>query len=103
MYAKIVTTVPVASADMVRKAVGDAIGIDNNYSHASFSVRGIGHFIPHPGANPTIGSVGELQEVPEDRIEWVCRNERVLEVVKVLRSVHPYEAPLIDVYPLESV
>lgn len=44
---KIVTFVPVADAEKVRMAMGDAgAGILGNYTHASFSSRGTGRFIP---------------------------------------------------------
>jgi len=102
-FAKIVTTVPLSHADAVRKAVGDAIGIDKNYSHATFSVRGVGRFIPHDGANPAIGTVGKQEEVEEERIEWNCPSEKVEAAVTALRETHPYEVPMIDVYPLETL
>lgn len=102
-FVKIVTTVPVAAADSVRQAVGDAIGVAHNYSHASFSVSGVGRFLPHEGADPAIGSVGKLEEVAEERIEWNCPTEKVGAAVKALRFAHPYEVPMIDVYPLETL
>ena len=65
MY-KIVVFVPVANADEMRQAIGDAGGGNiGNYSYASFSVRGTGRFKPLPGAHPTIGEIGKHEEVEE--------------------------------------
>lgn len=48
---KVIVTVPVAHADAVRKALGDAgAGVFGNYKHCSFSVVGTGRFLPTQGA-----------------------------------------------------
>ncbi len=100
---KIVVTVPVESADNVRQVIGEAGGGKiGNYSFCSFSVRGIGRFLPGEGAHPAIGEVGKLEEVEEERIEVNCDDTLVADVVAAIRAVHPYEEPAIDIYPLEN-
>lgn len=92
---------PESDADMLRKAIGDAgAGSIGNYTHCSYSSKGIGRFIPVDGANPTIGQVGKLEEVIEDRIEVTCNKEILDKVIALIKSVHPYEEPVIDVYQL---
>ena len=54
------------------------------------------------GANPTLGSVGELETVQEMRIEMVCPADVVEEVRRALVSAHTYEEPAYDFYPLRS-
>ncbi len=98
---KIVVTVPVGSADKLRQAIGEAGGGKmGNYSFCSFSVRGVGRFLPGDGAHPAIGEVGKPEEVEEERIEVNCADELVAGVVSAIRAVHPYEEPAIDVYLL---
>ncbi len=98
---KIVVTVPEASADKVRRAIGEAGGgALGNYSHASFSSKGVGRFLPGKGAKPAIGKVGKLEEVAEERIEVTCERSKMDAVVKAIRRNHPYEEPAIDVYPM---
>lgn len=100
---KIVVTVPVADADKVRQAIGEAGGGKvGNYSFCSFSVRGTGRFLPGEGAHPAIGAVGKLEEVEEERIEVNCADEIVADVVAAIRAAHHYEEPAIDVYLLEN-
>jgi hypothetical protein len=101
---KIVVFVPIAYADKVREAMANSgAGKIGNYSHASFSSRGIGRFKPLSGANPTIGKIGHLEEVEEERIEVICLSEIVRDVIQAIKEAHPYEEPAIDIYTLEEL
>jgi len=98
---KIVVTVPEDNADELRQAIGNVGGGRiGNYTHCSFSVKGIGRFKPEDGAHPAIGEVGKLEEVIEERIEVTCEEDKLNNVVAAIRKVHPYEEPAIDVYPM---
>ena len=98
---KLVVYVPETHADIVRKAMGDAgAGIVGDYKFCSFSVKGIGRFIPLSTAHPTIGSIGKLEEVPEERIETVCYKDDLDKIIAAIKKVHPYEEVALDVYPL---
>lgn len=100
---KIVVTVPVADADKVRQAIGEAGGGKiGKYSFCSFTVRGVGRFLPGDGAHPAIGEIGKIEEVEEERIEISCDDARVAPVVAAIRRVHSYEEPAIDIHPLEN-
>ncbi len=98
---KIVVFVPEAHADVVRKAMGDTgAGLIGDYSHCSFSVKGVGRYIPLPSAHPTIGKIGKYEEVVEERIETVCYKKDLKKIIKAVNKVHPYEEVAFDVYPL---
>lgn len=100
---KIVTFVPIEDATKVRTVMGDAgAGTLGNYTHASFSSRGTGRFIPGKGSHPAIGEIGKLAEVEEERIEVICQKEKVKDVVAVIKEVHPYEEVPIEIWPLLS-
>lgn len=100
---KVVVTVPENEADKLREAIGNAGGSKvGNYTHCSFSVKGIGRFKPVDGASPAIGQVGRLEEVAEERIEISCDSESVKAVIAAIRATHSYEEPAIDVYKLEE-
>lgn len=101
---KIVIYVPESDSEKLREAVGNAgAGKIGNYSHCTFTIKGTGRFKPLPGANPTIGEVGKVEEVLEDRIETVCEGDKLEAVLKAIRDVHPYEEPATDVYPIEVI
>ncbi len=103
-HVKIVVYVPETHADLVRTAMGDAgAGQLGNYSHCTFSLKGLGRYRPEAGANPFIGEVGKLEVVPEERIETVCAREKLAGVLAAMREVHPYEEVAYDVCALEAV
>ena len=99
---KIVLYVPESHSEKLREAIGNAgAGIIAKYTHCTFTIKGIGRFKPGEGADPTIGKVGKLEEVSEDRIETVCEGYKLKEILRVIKEVHPYEEPATDVYPIE--
>ena len=101
---KIVVYVPEANANKVRDALGKAGGGKiGNYSFCSFSSKGVGRFLPGDEANPSIGEVGKLEEVIEERIEVTCNRELAAEVIAAIKQVHPYEEVALDVYAIENI
>ncbi|MCP2099836.1 MULTISPECIES: Nif3-like dinuclear metal center hexameric protein [Actinosynnema] len=86
------TYVPVADAAKVLAALHDAgAGSTGDYREVAWSVDGTGQFRPVDGANPAIGVVGELERLPETRLELVLPRGRRADVVRALRAAHPYE------------
>ncbi|OBK42275.1 Nif3-like dinuclear metal center hexameric protein [Mycobacterium sp. 1165196.3] len=98
---KWVVYVPAENADAVRAAVFAAgAGHIGDYSHCSWSVSGIGQFLPHEGASPAVGSVGNVERVAEDRFEVVAPARSRAAVLTALRAAHPYEEPAFDIFAL---
>lgn len=101
---KIVVYVPETHAHIVRDAMGKAgAGQIGKYSFCSFSSKGIGRSLPGDGSRPFIGTVGKLEEIPEERIEVICSREKIEKVIAEMKKVHPYEEVAFDVYPLENI
>ena len=93
-----VVTVPDDDVDYVLRAVFAAgAGRMSGYTECSFSVRGTGRFRPGDGTDPTIGRVGEPEEVSETRVEFVAPPELRSAVRRALVAAHPYEVPAMDV------
>ncbi len=61
-----------------------------------------GYFRPLPGANSFEGEIGRISEAVEHKIEVNCRRELVNEAIKVIRKIHPYEEPVVNVIPLAN-
>lgn len=100
-HVKVIVFVPVTHAEQVRIAIGDAgAGKIGNYTFCTFSSAGTGRFKPEVGANPAIGSVGKLEIVEEERIEFVCPKEILDAVITAMKAAHPYEEVAYDIYPL---
>lgn len=97
----LVTYAPVADAAGVRAALAAAgAGSIGRYDSASFSHEGTGRFRPLEGASPAIGAIGEVEEVPEERIEVILPRAARAEVVRALLGAHPYETPAYQVMEL---
>jgi dinuclear metal center YbgI/SA1388 family protein len=93
--------VPAENAQAVQTAMFDAgAGEIGDYSQCCFTLTGTGQFLPHDGATPTIGAVGTLERLTEDRIEMIAPARVRARVLAALRAAHPYEEPAFDVLAL---
>ena len=100
---KLVTFVPYARAEEVRRALFDAgCGCIGNYDSCSYNLEGEGTFRAREGTNPYCGAVGDLHKEPEVRMETILPAFKKSVVVKALLKVHPYEEPVFDLYPLKN-
>lgn len=103
-FYKFVVFVPIAEAPRIREELGKlGAGRIGNYDFTSFSSRGIGRFRPLKGAKPAIGKVGKVEEVEEERIEAVVASSDLEYIFSKIQDIHPYEEPVIDIYPLENI
>ncbi|HEU4363648.1 MAG TPA: Nif3-like dinuclear metal center hexameric protein [Mycobacterium sp.] len=101
---KWVIFVPAEHAEAVRAAVFAAgAGEIGDYSQCSWSVSGIGQFLPRDGATPTIGRVGSVERVAEDRVEMVAPARARGRIRAALRTTHPYEEPAFDVFAVQPL
>ncbi len=103
MY-KINFFVPVEHAEKVKMAMfetgGGKIG---NYDCCSFETLGTGQFRPLEGSSPFIGSTDKIEKVQELRVEMVCDDQLVVEVVEAMKSSHPYEEVAYDIFKCEAI
>ncbi|NKS52980.1 Nif3-like dinuclear metal center hexameric protein [Rhodococcus hoagii] len=96
---KWVVMVPTADTVRVREALFAAgAGELGDYRECSWTVTGDGQFRPLPGAAPTLGVVGEVEAVREDRVEVIAPRRSRARILAALRAAHPYEEPAFDVF-----
>jgi dinuclear metal center YbgI/SA1388 family protein len=101
---KIVVFVPHDDAEQLIDALAAAgAGEIGDYRRCAWTSTGTGSFTPQPGANPTVGTVGEAARVDETRVEMVLPRHRRAAVVWALRQAHPYEEPAFDVLELADM
>jgi hypothetical protein len=77
-------------------------GVIGSYDHCIAIHPVKGYFRPLPGANPFDGDIGVIKETMEYKVEVNCKRELVRDAIRVIKSVHPYEEPLINVLPLAN-
>lgn len=102
MY-KIVFFVPEAQLESVKEALFSAgAGKMGNYDRCCWQTLGRGQFRPLAGSNAYLGQEGQLELLPEYRVEMVCDDACIAQAVASLRLAHPYEEPAIDIWRLEE-
>ncbi len=103
MY-KIGVYVPDNSVERVKSALFDAgAGRIGNYDSCCWQTKGAGQFRPLANSNPAIGKQNQIEQVDETRIELVCDDAVIKDVITALRENHPYEEPAFDVVKLETI
>jgi dinuclear metal center YbgI/SA1388 family protein len=94
---KLVVYVPAADSQRLIDALAAAgAGAIGDYDRCAWTTDGVGTFRPLAGAHPSIGRVGEIEQVAETRVEMVIPVHRRRAVVEALRATHPYEEPAFD-------
>jgi hypothetical protein len=98
---KIVVFVPETHANQIRSVAALAgAGKIGKYSCCSFSTKGIGRFLPEEQSTPWIGNRNQIEEIVEERIEMLCEEIYIEKILGEISKAHPYEEPVIDVYPI---
>ncbi|BBT18517.1 NGG1p interacting factor NIF3 [Metapseudomonas otitidis] len=103
MY-KLCFYVPESHVEPVKQAVfaagGGRIGA---YDSCSWQALGQGQFRPLDGADPFIGQVGQVEHLPEWKVEMVVADELIHDAVRALKKTHPYETPAFEVWRLSDL
>lgn len=100
-YCKMEIFVPETHLSEIQKALQkvDAGHIGNYDSCMSVSPVN-GYWRPLDGCNPYLGEIGEISCEPELKVEVTVRTKAVDQTIAVVKAVHPYEEPVINVIPL---
>lgn len=100
---KLAVFVPEGNAEAVREAIGNAgAGSIGDYSHCTYSLKGIGRFLPNQKANPYIGQPGKMEMTEETRVEAVFPASIEKKVIKAMLQSHPYEEVAYDIFSIEN-
>ncbi|KAK8132014.1 hypothetical protein PG999_000187 [Apiospora kogelbergensis] len=76
----------------------------SNYTECCWETDGTGQFRPGDAARPHLGAVGQLEQVPETRVETPCVGKDVAKkVIEALKKAHPYEEPSYQLYKVEDL
>lgn len=70
------------------------------YSHVVSYQNTKGFWKPLEGSNPYNGEKGEICSDCEIKMEVRCPVGKVREAVQIIKKIHPYEEPVINVIPL---
>ena len=96
--------VPKESLEEVKVAMFKAgAGRIGEYDYFAWQVLGEGQFRPLDGANPYIGKKGEIERVLEYKVEMVCEEEFLKEIIDAMKKAHAYETPAYSVIELVDI
>ena len=96
MY-KLIYYVPESHLESTKLAIFAAgAGGIGNYEHCAWQILGTGQFKPVKGAQPFIGELDTLEQLPEWRVETIVPEDRAREVAQALKASHPYEEPAFE-------
>lgn len=79
------------------------VGKVGDYDHCFSTTEVQGYWRPLAGAKPFDGKIGELSSEPEIKLEVRCEFELVQLAIDTIKKVHPYEEPVINVFPLLNI
>ena len=89
---QIIVFIPESHKEYVKDAMFQAgAGKLGNYDSCSFEVSGLGQFRPLDGSQPFVGMAHKVEYVKEVRVEMICKDEHLSEVVSAMKRAHPYE------------
>ena len=95
--------VPIEDKEKTKEALFEiGAGRFNNYECCSFETLGMGQFKPINGADPYIGELNKVEKVAEYKVEMICKDELIEDVIRVLKEVHPYEEVAYEVFKMEE-
>ena len=98
---KMCVYIPESHLEKVKTALFEAgAGRIGNYDSCSWQVLGEGQFRPLEGSAPHLGQKGIVEKVAEYKVELVCEDKLVKQVVSAMKKAHPYEEPAFDVWKL---
>ena len=103
MLKKLYTYVPLKHLEAVRDSIFQTgAGQLGKYSECSFTTAGRGTFKAGEGADPFTGEIGKRHEEEEVRLEIIFPSWKETEVIRALKSSHPYEEVAYEVISLDN-
>ncbi len=98
---KIEIFIPETHLEILQRTLRDCgAGHIGKYDSCMSYSRVVSTWRPLEGTRPYIGDVGELSTEDEIKAEVTCTVDDVDGVIEAVKSIHPYEEPVINVIPL---
>ena len=100
MY-KVGIYVPEQALEEMKKALFEAGAWHfGGYDSCCWQTKGRSQYRSLADSLPSNGEEGKLIQITEYRIEMICVDEKVSDVVEVIKKTHPYEQPAWDLVRL---
>lgn len=92
---------PLTHVDRFREAINNTGAlIIGNYDNCISTTEVTGYFRPLKGSSPYLGKENSLSIEKEVKMEFRCHKDLALEVINVIKAIHPYEEPVYNIIPI---
>lgn len=100
-FVKVEVLLPEEYIETLRSRLND-IGVltVGKYDHVISYSLVKGSWRPLEESKPFHGTIGEICFGTEYKMEFRCLYQNIEEVLSIIKNVHPYEEPIINVLPL---
>lgn len=96
--------VPESHLEEVKQALfAQGAGKIGDYDCCAWQVKGLGQFRPLSGSQPFLGQENQIEQVEEYKVEMVCDDPYLSEVIQTLKQTHPYETPAYEVFQMIDI
>ena len=96
---KICFFVPESHVEEVKHAMFAAgAGRYENYDCCAWQTPGTEQFRPLEGSTPFLGDKGTIEKVAEYKVEMLCADEHIDDVIAAMTDAHPYEVPAFEAW-----
>ena len=93
--------IPSSHIDKLRDALNNTGAlIVGKYDNCISTTEVNGYFRPLEGSNPYLGKENDLCIEKEIKMEFRCHKDLAIEVINVIKSIHPYEEPVYNIIPI---
>jgi hypothetical protein len=98
---KLAFFIPEVHLESAKQAVFKAgAGTIGEYKHCCWQTLGQGQFKPMQGSQPFSGQQDRLEVIDEYKVEMVCDEHILEQVILALKPAHPFETPAYEVWKL---
>jgi len=95
--------VPTDYAETLKSALFAAgAGTLGNYRQCCWQTLGQGQFFAGEDTNPAYGKPGTCEYVSEIKLEMICDNDVINDVIHAMHEHHPYETPAYAYWPINQ-
>ena len=102
-FVKLEVYVPETHAEELKTALfAVGAGKIGNYDCCCWQTAGTGQFCPLEDSDAFIGAQDELEKVEEIKIELLCSEESITEIIVALKKAHPYETPAFQYWTVKT-
>lgn len=96
--------VPEDHLEQVKQMLFNAgAGKIGGYDQCCWQSKGVGQFRPLADSQPFFGKVNTIEVLDEWKVELVCEEQYINDVVQALKTAHPYEQVAYNVVRLHSI